>query len=51
MRLEEGKGGEGDRGKECSTYGVKGERKECSTFKFQKKTIQYTEGVWWGCVL
>jgi hypothetical protein len=32
VRLEEEKGGEGDRGKECSTYGVKREKKECSTF-------------------
>jgi hypothetical protein len=25
-------------------------RKEVITFKFQKKTIHYTKGVWWGCV-
>jgi hypothetical protein len=25
-------GWRGDRGKECSTYGVKREKKECSTF-------------------
>ncbi len=46
VRLEEKKGGEENRGKEYNTLG----RKEVSTFKFQKKTIHYTKGVWWGCV-